>query len=130
MSGLTYKSWCKATNSESGTPRYSANWLYSRRNWCKIFPNRVECDNWVIPVASIQDAVLFEAKQWFIPVYILVVTTSEHMYQFGFNPWSKVGSHLPFPFRKERIRLGYSWFSIIVRGILLIYTIRWLWKLS
>ena len=123
----TYKSWTKGTVSEAGTPRYSANWVTARRAWFKTFSDRVECGDWVIPASSVQDAILFETKQWFIPVFVLAVTTSEHTWQFGFNPWSRVASHLPFSFRRERVRLQYSLFSIIIRGILLAYLIQWLW---
>lgn len=64
---------------------------------------------------------MYEARQWFIPVFVLSVETSSRNYRFGFNPWTAVASHLPFDFRREKVRLGYSAFSIGLRMALLAY---------
>ena len=127
-SALVYRSWTKGTQGESGPPRYSGNWVVARRAWFKVFSDRVECGDWIIPTSSVTDAVLFEARQWFMPVYILTVSTSSGSWQFGFNPWSRVASCLPFPFRRERVRLAYSKSSVLVRVLLLALVGYWLWQ--
>jgi hypothetical protein len=129
MDTALYTSWSKGTTSELGLPQYSANWAMAKRGRFKVFSDRVECGDWVIPASSVKEAVLFEARQWFIPVYILAITTVDKTWQFGFNPWSKVAEHLPFQFRRERVRLRYSRFSIVVRAVLLGYLayLAWGW---
>jgi hypothetical protein len=116
-----YQCWVKATDAEAGPPRYSASWALARRARLRVFSDRLECGDWIIPSSEVQDAVLFEARQWFIPVFILSLQTSRRTYQFGINPWVRVSHHLPFACRHERVRLGYSAFSIGARVVLLAY---------
>jgi hypothetical protein len=104
-------------------PRYSASWMAAHRGWLKVFSDRLECGDTTIPVDAVRDAVLYEARQWFIPVYILAVGTANGTWQFGLNPWTNIGDHLPFPFRRERVRLQYSGLSIALRIALVAYVI-------
>jgi hypothetical protein len=95
--------------------------MTARRGWLNVYDDRLECGDIIIPVECVEGAVLYEARQWFIPVYILAVTAPDGTYQFGFNPWTKIGNHLPFPYRRERVRLQYSTFSSVVRVALFAY---------
>ena len=113
MSQLRYQCWTKATDKERGQPRRSSAWLASRRAWFKVFEDRIECGNWTISVSDIQEAVLFESTQFFIPVLVLQLSTAENTYQFGFNPWSKAIRFLPFEVQRRRVKLHYSVFSIL-----------------
>lgn len=121
MTAPLYRAWTKGTDQEPGAPRYSANWATARRAWFRVYDDRVECGDWVIPASAVQDAVLYESRQWFMPVSVLAVTTAARTWQFGFNPWARVAEHLPFAFRRERVRLRYSAFSVAVRVLLLGY---------
>jgi hypothetical protein len=123
-----YQCWTKATDAEPGPPRYSANWPLARRARFKSYPDRIECCDWVIPATEVRDAVLYEARQWFIPVSVLAVSTEHRTWQFGFNPWCNVAAHLPFPFRRERVRLRYSAFSLVIRALLIAYLASLLWQ--
>jgi hypothetical protein len=123
MSSPIYRAWTKAIRTDACAPGYSASWITAHRGWLKVFSDRLECGDTVIPAEGVKDAVLFEARQWFIPVYILAVTTADGTWQFGLNPWAKIGSHLPFVFRQERIRLRYSAFSIALRLALIAYVL-------
>ncbi|MEM8643061.1 MAG: hypothetical protein AAGG51_30225 [Cyanobacteria bacterium P01_G01_bin.54] len=129
MSKLRYKCWTKATDQESSDPRHSVAWVVSRRGWFSVFDDRLECGDWIIPSSTIQEAVLFEARQLFIPVFILKISTADTTYQFGFNPWCRVAQHLPFKVEHRRIKLGYSKFSIAVRVVLILFVSLWLWQL-
>jgi hypothetical protein len=51
----------------------------------------------------------------FIPGYILRIRTNSQIYQFGLNSGAFWKGELPFPVRRERIRLKYSPFSILIR---------------
>ena len=123
MAKPLYRCWTKATNREEGEPRRSLNWVGSRRAWFKVYEDRIECGDWTIPTSAVQDAVLYEASQFFIPARVLSLEAEGVTYQFGFNPWCRVGQHLPFEVRNEKIKLGGSPFSIVVRLILLGYII-------
>ncbi len=128
MERPSYRAWTKATRDGEGEPRYGIHWIKSRRGWFKIFGNRVECGDWVIPNATIQEAVLFKSKQAFIPVSILRLATQGTTYQFGFNPWVHLERYLPFKFRSESVKLKYSIFSVVVRVAVLAYVLMWLWN--
>jgi hypothetical protein len=123
MASPIYSAWTKAIRTDDCAPGYSASWVTAHRGWLNVFPDRLECGDTVISAEAVRDAVLYEARQWFIPVYILAVTTAEGTWQFGLNPWAKIASHLPFAFRRERVRLRYSAFSIAVRAALIAYII-------
>ena len=127
MVNLLYRAWTKGTAGEVGPPRYSVNWALARRAWFECYSDRVTCGDWVIRSADVRDAVLYESRQWFIPVFVLAIATNDCTYQFGFNPWAKIAAHLPFAFRREKVRLGYSRFSIAARGMLLIYIVLMVW---
>ncbi len=121
MASPVYRAWSKTIRTDDRSPGYSARWVAARRGWLNVFHDRLESGDTVIPADAVQDAVLYEARQWFIPVYILAVTTAGGTWQFGLNPWTNIGVHLPFPFRRERVRLRYSTFSIVVRVALIAY---------
>ena len=129
MTAPLYQNWTKGTDAETGSPRYSANWATARRGQFKCYSDRVECGDWTIQAADVQEAVLYETRQWFIPVLILGVSTTDRRWQFGFNPWTRVARYLPFAFRRERVRLGYSKFSLLGRAVLALYAAFWLWRL-
>ena len=116
-----YQCWCKATNREAGLPRYSANWIGAKRAWFKVYPDHVQCGSWTIPLDKVRSAVLYQARQWFIPVPVLMLTTDSATYQFGFNPWARPYKHLGLELTEERIRLKYSPFSIALRVAVVVY---------
>ncbi len=128
MSELRYKCWTKATEGVRGDPRRSAAWVVSRRDWFRVFDDQIECGDWTIPSFSLQEAVLYETRQWFIPVFVLRLSTVDTTYQFGFNPWCRVAQYLPFDVEHRRVKLGYSAFSIAVRILLAILVGYWLWQ--
>jgi hypothetical protein len=121
MASRIYRAWTKAILTDGSAPGYSASWVTAVRGWLNVYPDRLECGDIVIPIEAVEDAMLYEARQWFIPVYILAVTVADGTYQFGLNPWTKIGNHLPFPYRRERVRLQYSTFSSLVRVALIAY---------
>jgi hypothetical protein len=68
-----------------------------------------------LPFDEITSATLFKTKQWFIPVEVLKLVTKTESYQFGFNPWAHPTDYMKFPISEQRIGLGYSTFSILIR---------------
>ena len=120
---MKYKCWCKATDREDNEPRYSANWVTSKRAWFKIFDNRVECGSWTIKFSDVTFAHVYRTKQMFIPCCVLQLKTTEGNYQFGFNPWATPIKHLDLELSESDIKLKYSKFSIAARIFLIVYII-------
>ena len=127
MAEPLYKCWAKATDKDAGAHKYSLYWVTSRRAWFKVFDDRVECGDWVLPNSAIRDAVLFKSRQWFIPVSVLRLKTDRKTCQFGFNPWCRVEEHLPLEVRTEKVKARYSAFSLFLRLFLIVYLIYWYW---
>jgi len=120
--------WTKATTRESGPPRRSASWITARRAWLEVFANRVECGNWIIPFESVEGAVLYTGRQWFIPMSVLELRTSTATYQFGLNPWARPERHLPLEVERQEVRLGTSAFSLLLRIVLVAYLAFLVWR--
>jgi hypothetical protein len=122
-----YKCWCKATSRDDSEPRYSHNWIASKRAWLKIYGDRIECGSWVIPFTDVTRAVIYSTKQMFIPVKVLRLVTEKGNFQFGFNPWASPSKHLSLDVGQENLRLNYSPFSIVVRALIFGYVAYWVW---
>jgi len=125
---VLYKCMTKATTTEGGDICRSFNWVVSRRAMLKVTDEALVCSDWCIPYKDIDEAVLFSISQMFIPGYVLRVQSKGTIYQFGLN-WGKFWKgELPFHVRREKARLGYSWYSIAVRIILVVFIIYWIYK--
>lgn len=122
-----YRCMTKATNRELGEPRLSQNWLWSRRGWFKVFPDRVACGDWDIPFSEIQEVVLYRSRWSFMPVSVLKIRVAGETYQFGFNPWAHPEAHLSIPYREENVKLRLSLFSFAVRAISILVLLYLVW---
>jgi hypothetical protein len=123
-----YRCMTKATQAEGEGVRHSLDWVFARRGILEVRPDALVCGDWVIPYSDIEESVLYSVRQTLIPGFVLVVRARGHIYQFGLN-WGRFWSReLPFPVRRERARLGHSWFSVAVRVILLGLVVYSLWR--
>lgn len=126
MSQLLHRCMTKATTAEGEDIRRSLNWVISRRGILKVYDDRLECGNWIIPYGEMDEAVLFRVRQMFIPGYVLRVKTQGKVYQFGLNPGRYWGGELPFDVARESGR--YSWFSIAVRVVAIGFLAYLIWS--
>lgn len=118
----------KATTAEGEEIRHSLNWVVSRRAILKVMPDALVCGDWTIPYQDIEDAVLFSVWSTFVPGFVLRVKSRGKVYQFGLN-WNPFWRReLPFPVRREKGKLRYSAFSIVVRLVAVGYLIYLAWK--
>ena len=125
----------KATTAEGDQRKYGPNWITSRRGSLKVFDDRLECGDWRIEYTEIKNADLYSFRSFFlrIPGYILTVDTDDRTYHFGLNGWGRFWKNeLPFEAKREKGKLGLTWFSIVVRLILVGYIgyIAWRWIAS
>ena len=129
MSEILYKCMTKAIISDADQVRHSLEWVMSRRGILKVFSDRLECGDWVIPYNEINHAVLTSIRSsLFLPGYVLRVQTDSKTYQFGLN-WGRFWkTELPFFITREKGHLGYSKFSVLMRVFLILFLAYWLWK--
>ena len=129
MSTFLYKCLTKATTAKSDQMKYGFNWMLSRRAILKVYDDHLECGDWYIDNHQIRDAVLYSIRSlFFIPGYILRIATDEKSYHFGLNGNRFWEGDLPFLVKREKGEMKYSFFSIIVRLILVAYLLWVLWK--
>jgi len=118
----------KATTAEGDALRRSLNWVLARRAFLQVWSDRLVCGDWTIPYDTILESVLYSIRSpFFIPGYILRVRTADRTYQFGLNAGKFWRGDLPFLVSRERGRLSYSPFSIVVRLILLGSLLYYVW---
>ena len=129
MSTLLHKCMTKATTAAGDQMRYSPNWVVSRRAMLKIYDDHIECGDWNIPYSELDAAVLSSIRStFFMPGYILRIDTADTSYHFGLN-WGKFWKlDLPFEVQRERGKLGYSKFSLVVRVLLIGYIGYLIWQ--
>jgi len=123
-----YSCLTKASNRESGVPRASANWVVSRRGRFKVFTDRVEVGDWIIPFSDVTHAILYRYP--YLPsvkVGVLELSDGETTYQFGFNPWAHPERHLPIPVEEREETMRYSAFSVVLRVAAVAYMIYLVW---
>ncbi len=125
---MKYKCFCKATNHEVREPRYSNNWLAARRGIFKVYDDRVECGDWIIPYSEIEHAHIYRTKQMFIHVNVLQLISATGTYQFGFNPWANPFKYLGVKCDESEVKLGYSVFSVVFRVLLVLCLGYWVWN--
>lgn len=128
MAETLYRCVTKATTAEGDDIRRSLNWVISRRAFLVLYADHLKCGDWIIPYGEIDEAVLFRVRQGLIPGYVLRIKTRGQIYQFGLNPGRFWRGPLPFPVTRESAALGYSWFSLILRGAALAYLVFLLWR--
>lgn len=130
MADLIRKCWTKGTKTEGTEIRRSFKWALARRGWLKVTSDALELGNWRIPYSEIDEAFLFSARSFFIPYYVLCIKSKGITYQFGLNPGAFWSGTLPFPVKREKVRVGHSVFSIAIRIVLLLWIVRWLVRVT
>ena len=126
-----HKCMTKATTAEGDQRSYGPNWVTSRRAILRLFDDHLKCGDWTVQYADIDDAVLYSFRSFFlrIPGYILTIKTDARTYHFGLNGWGSFWrGPLPFDAARERGKLSFTWFSILVRLMLFGYLGHVLWQ--
>ena len=125
-----FRGMTKGVIAEGDQLRYSPAWVTARRGVLKVYPDRLVCGDWTIPVAEIREAVLSSFRSAFgIPGYVLRVDTDSKTYHFGLNGGRYWKGELPFPVRREKVKLRYSAFSIAARCLLIAMIIYYIYSI-
>ena len=118
----------KGVKGAAETFEYGLDWLTARRARIRVFEDRVECGDWVVPYEKVSDAVLFETRSGIFRCFILRLRTSEHTYQFGLNHHAFWRAELPFEVIREKGKLKVSLFSLLIRGSLFVVFLWYLYN--
>jgi len=121
MPKANYKCMTKATNREKGEPRYSQNWIISKRGFINFYDDHFELGSWKFEFDKIKNPILHKSRQMLIPVKILTFDYQDKHYQFGLNPWADPLPHVPFSPKIEKTPLKMSASSLIIRLAILAY---------
>lgn len=109
----------KATTAEGDQMRFGPTWVTARRASLKVFSNRLECGDWKIGYEEIKESGLYSIRTNFvIPGYVLKVATENKTYHFGLNYGRFWKGTLPFEVQREKGKMKYSPFSILIRALL------------
>jgi hypothetical protein len=128
MSALRFQCWTKATYADSNGLQHGLHWVTARRARLKVFDDRLQCGDWTVAYGDIARAILFSVRSNFVvPGYVLKIETRDRTYHFGLSSAKHWKGPLPFPVERMRGRLGYSWFSLIVRIAFVVAVAYFVW---
>ena len=113
-----YRCMTKGVKGAAEEFKYGMKWITARRAFLKVYQDRIECGDWILPYSAFEEAVLFQTRSGLIPCFILKIRTSNNAFQFGLNGNKFWKGDLPFDVVREKGRLKYSWFSIVFRFLL------------
>mgnify|MGYP000418243513 CR=1 FL=1 len=121
VSGVT-----KARKMEASSPvQRELGWVTSRRGMLILTETSLLCGNWTIPLETIGEATLLDLTGG----YVLKITTLEEVhYQFGLNKNIAWETQSVLPLTKQKGNLGYSTQSLVLRAIVLISLIWYLYQ--
>ena len=109
MGEVVYRCKTKATDRGGHHPRWSLNWAFARRGELRLTDLAIQCGDWTIPYAGIDDAVLLAVPTRFGTAYNLRVKARGKTYHFQLRSTSAwrwtldsfwLGA-IPFPIRRE-----------------------------
>ena len=105
--------------------QYGLDWVTSQRAVILLTDKRITCGKWTIPIDTISTAQLIKLGSGQV---LKIQTEDGNNYQFGmqFNPEWTNQQILPLVIDKGKAK--YSLFSIIIRLLLVVYLIYWLYR--
>ena len=129
MENLLHKCMTKATTAEGDQMKFGPNWVIAKRGMLKVFEDRIECGQCIIPNKEKKEATMYSIRSNFIiPEFVLKLLTEERAYHFVLNSGKFCKGELPFPVKREKEKLTYSKFSLVIRVALVAYLCYFLWK--
>lgn len=96
------------------------NWVIAKRAIILLTDQRIKCGKWNILLENIKNAELIKFHRG----QVLKIETNEQVnYQFGMSPNPEWENQSVLPLSIKKTSLKYSWYSIIVRLLLVAYII-------
>lgn len=92
----------KGMRKDLHTPEDKAEFLYPRHGTLKLYPDRVQFDQFTIPIGSIVSATIFPVYSRLLPLHVLWIEAQDSTWIFG--PHLRRALELEYPFTVE-----YRW---------------------
>lgn len=108
----------KAATGISGPPRPSLAWARARRGTMRVYSDRTEIGDWVLPHTDVMDAILYETRRG-VRNRVLEIVTPERTVQVNFNPGTSPEGVLPYSIRKADFPRAMAALRVVVWGALL-----------
>ena len=109
--------WDEQTTKQFNLDTLKREWWQARRGTLRVMPGALAFDDWTLPYAEIDDAVV-TLVQGIVPSYIIRIKSRGNSYQFSVTG-SYFGSQLPFPARRTVVK-GFTWSYLMARLLPLI----------
>jgi hypothetical protein len=115
MGEVVYRCKTKATDREGDHIRWSVNWLFARRGELRFTERAIECGDWTILYAEIDDAVLLAIPTQWGTAHNLLIKSRGKTYQFQLKSTSLLRlvidpyllGETPFPLRRQTTYIGW-----------------------
>lgn len=107
--------------------KYGLGWIFSRRGTLILTEDKLICNDWQILISDIKKASILKFQGFFSKGLVLKIKTKDNKnYHFGLidDPVWENQNVLLFEIDTQKIK--YSWFSILVRILLLIWLINFI----
>jgi len=126
MEEPNWSAFVKAATGVSGPPRPSLAWARARRTEMRVFDDRTEIGDWVLPHAGVTNATLYQTQSG-IKNRVLELATPDRTVQINFNPGTSPEGHLPYPLTiapfpawMAKLRI-VIWITVVVAIAILIF---------
>jgi hypothetical protein len=116
------------TKGDKGIER-GLEWVTSQRAVVLLTDKKIKCGQWDIPLENIETAQLLKINSLFGPGQVLKLKTKDdNHYQFGMQFSPEWTNQNVLPLTLEQGQVKTSIFSWILRLILVVYLLYWLFK--
>lgn len=107
----------------------SIDWVTSQRAVILLTSDRIICGKWKIPLSTINTATLVKVKSTFGSGVVLKLETKDgNHFQFGMQNNPDWTTQSALPFKLEEAPIKYSVSSIILRIVLILFFIYWVYE--
>jgi hypothetical protein len=105
------------------------DWVTSQRAVVLLTDKKIVCGKWTVPLETISSAQLIKINSMFGSGQVLKIQIENGVnYQFGMQLNSEWTNQQIFPLKLEKGQVKHSFFSIIVRLILVGFIIYWIYE--
>jgi hypothetical protein len=109
---LIREPWNEQTTRQFNLAMLRTDWVQARRGKLRIMPEALSFDDWTLPYAEIDDAVVTLVKG-IVPGWMIRIKSQGSPFQFSVTG-SFFGGELPFPHRRTT-ESGFTWSYVLVR---------------
>ncbi|MBI4881333.1 MAG: hypothetical protein HY812_16985 [Planctomycetes bacterium] len=124
---VIHRCMAKAGVYDAGGGQPALSWLRIRRGILQVTDTALVMGDLTIRYEKIDEALLLSTRKWFIPGYVLRVRCGSTIHDFCVN-WGRFWQgELPFPVRRMKAKVRWTWSALALRAALAAAVLYWLW---